>query len=82
MLYARSSALWIEDQARAMYRRVLSGWAMDALTLRRKGLDRPCARKGSRRHALMPGETGGPLDDRRWTPAGAEAAWWSAGPVR
>ncbi|HVU62546.1 MAG TPA: hypothetical protein VHC70_01120 [Phycisphaerales bacterium] len=30
--------------ARAMFQRVLSGWAMDVLALRRRGWDRPCMR--------------------------------------
>jgi hypothetical protein len=32
------------DPVHAMFHRVLAGWAMDALTLRRSGLDRPCSR--------------------------------------
>lgn len=31
-------------EARAIYQRVLSGWAMDVLTLRREGLDKPTFR--------------------------------------
>lgn len=31
-------------EARAIYQRVLAGWAMDALELRRGGLDRPSIR--------------------------------------
>ena len=30
--------------ARAMFQRVLSGWATDVLALRRRGWDRPCLR--------------------------------------
>jgi len=30
--------------ARAMFQRVLSGWATDVLALRRRGWDRPCMR--------------------------------------
>lgn len=33
------------DRARAMFRRVLSAWAMDNLRLRRAGLDVPSARR-------------------------------------
>lgn len=29
------------DEARAMFRRTLSGWAMDVMELRRRGLNRP-----------------------------------------
>jgi|GEM_PF-6414605 len=31
-------------EARAIYQRVLAGWAMDVLELRREGLDRPSMR--------------------------------------
>ncbi len=30
--------------AKAMFQRVLSGWATDVLSLRRRGWDRPCLR--------------------------------------
>ncbi len=30
--------------ARSMFQKVLSGWAMDVLSLRRRGWDRPCLR--------------------------------------
>ncbi|MFG0326748.1 MAG: hypothetical protein ACF8SC_05720 [Phycisphaerales bacterium JB037] len=33
-----------EAEARRLFQRVLSRWAMDALHLRRLGLDRPCFR--------------------------------------
>jgi hypothetical protein len=33
------------DRARAMFRRILSAWAMDNLRLRRAGLDVPSARR-------------------------------------
>ncbi|MEC9374431.1 MAG: hypothetical protein VYC34_11335 [Planctomycetota bacterium] len=33
-----------EQMARAMFQRVLKGWAMDALALRQSGLDRPSVR--------------------------------------
>lgn len=32
---------------RAMFERVLAAWAMDVLSLRRRGLDRPTVRKGA-----------------------------------
>lgn len=37
----------IEQDARRIYARYLSGWAMDALALRRSGLDRPSVRSAS-----------------------------------
>gem|GEM_PF-5267889 len=44
-------------RARAMFRRVLPGWAGDLMGLRRRGLDRPTPRRGVR--ALpVPGWTG------------------------
>jgi hypothetical protein len=48
-----------------MYRRVLAGWAMDALSLRRRGLDRPCSRDGLA--PVGPGRDG--PADRRGDPA-------------
>ena len=33
-----------EAAARRLYQRVVTGWALDALSLRRRGLDRPCVR--------------------------------------
>ena len=30
-----------------MFQRVLQAWAVDALALRRRGLDRPCSRDGA-----------------------------------
>jgi hypothetical protein len=36
-----------QEHARHMFQRVITGWAMDALALRRSGLDRPCVRTGS-----------------------------------
>jgi hypothetical protein len=43
---ARSPQDGLDPQVRRMYQRVLSGWARDALSLRRAGLDRPCPRPG------------------------------------
>ena len=34
------------SEVRAMFQRVLAAWAVDALSLRRRGLDRPCSRDG------------------------------------
>jgi hypothetical protein len=57
------------DEVRAMFQRVLAAWAVDALSLRRRGLDRPCSRdrggatpggwRGSDRLAIE-------AADRRW----------------
>jgi hypothetical protein len=44
--------------ARAMFQRVLSGWAVDVLSLRRRGWDRPCMRLGG-------AESGREADARR-----------------
>lgn len=46
MPVAQPHADVLED-ARSMYRRVLSGWAIDAARLRRRGLDRPSRRAGN-----------------------------------
>jgi hypothetical protein len=66
----------IEDLTRAMFTRVLSGWAMDLLELRRTGLIVPCARDGGS-EPVMPSWSEartGPLTlDRRW-PASDVAA--------
>jgi hypothetical protein len=34
----------VTGDVQAMFQRMLTGWAMDALSLRRRGLDRPCRR--------------------------------------
>lgn len=34
-------------RAYAMHQRVLAQWAMDVLALKRKGIDRPCASRGT-----------------------------------
>jgi hypothetical protein len=36
-----------QASAQAMFQRVITGWAMDALSLRRRGLDRPSERSGT-----------------------------------
>ena len=36
-----------DDAMQEMFQRVLTGWAMDALSLRRRGLDRPSSREGA-----------------------------------
>jgi hypothetical protein len=35
------------DAVNTMFQRVLQAWAVDALALRRRGLDRPCSRDGA-----------------------------------
>jgi hypothetical protein len=47
-----------DDRTREMFRRYLSGWAMDLMDLRRRGLDRPCRRPGSD-SAVCPGPSAG-----------------------
>jgi hypothetical protein len=37
----RTEASMAEAEARRLFQRVLAGWAMDVLALRRAGLDRP-----------------------------------------
>ncbi len=66
----------IEDQTRAMFTRVLSGWAMDLLELRRTGLIVPGARDGSGEAVMpaWPGDQSGPLTMDRCWPADARSA--------
>lgn len=45
-----------ERQARVMFERILTGWAMDVLALRRRGLDRPGSRPGRGLPAAPPVE--------------------------
>jgi hypothetical protein len=58
----------IEDQTRAMFTRVLSGWAMDLMELRRTGLIVPSAREGTPDPVMpSPGRDSGSLTmDRCW----------------
>jgi hypothetical protein len=46
-----------DDRTGAMFRRYLSGWTMDLLELRRRGLDQPSLRGGSNKPAT-PGLSG------------------------
>ena len=39
----------------AMFQRMLTGWAMDTLALRRRGLDRPCRRTCAGAAQPLPG---------------------------
>lgn len=41
-------------EARAIYQRVLAGWAMDVLELRRGGLDRPSLRNSGETLPMTP----------------------------
>ena len=41
-------------EARAIYQRVLAGWAMDVLELRRGGLDRPSLRSSGETLPMTP----------------------------
>jgi hypothetical protein len=66
-------------EAQSMFHRVVTGWAMDALALRRQGLDRPSARDGHT-PGLAPGRVGrmvitpGPVPAIRWRPPSDLAA--------
>lgn len=65
------------EDARSMYRRVLSGWAIDAARLRRRGLDQPSRRSGnglglprsggSARRPERPWPIGDSLEVLKWT---------------
>jgi hypothetical protein len=66
----------LEDQTRAMFTRVLSGWAMDLMELRRTGLIVPSARDGAP-DPVMPsssGEAGSLALDRCWPSPGVAAS--------
>ena len=61
-----------EAAARRLYQRVVTGWALDALALRKRGLDRPCKRGSAR--PVGPGLV---LTDAVLTrPAAAERIRW------
>lgn len=48
-----------EAEARRLFQRVLSRWALDALHLRRLGLDRPCFRASAAGTPAAPVRGGG-----------------------
>jgi hypothetical protein len=50
VLHAANQDRPLEHQVRAMFNRVLASWASDALSLRRRGLDRP----GERDAGMLP----------------------------
>jgi hypothetical protein len=63
-----------ENPTRDMFRRYLSGWAMDLLELRRQGLDRPCTRDCADAGPVAPGtfpdhDSGTPGALRTFAPA-------------
>ena len=69
MLHAAIGTDRTGREVRAMFQRVLAAWAVDALSLRRRGLDRPCSRDGD--GGATPGCTGPgrfspEAPDRRW----------------
>src|SRR5436305_15192458 len=69
-----------DDHTRALFRRYLSGWAMDLLELRRRGLDRPCMRDGAGAGPVSPGHTsdhdsGSPGALRPFAPAHLQGAF-------
>jgi hypothetical protein len=45
VLHAANQDRSLEHQVRVMFHRVVASWASDALSLRRRGLDRPSARE-------------------------------------
>jgi hypothetical protein len=63
-----------EARAQAMFQRVITHWAMDALSLRRRGLDRPTEREGTGLWAAPPelriahDDQPGPAPAIRWRP--------------
>ena len=68
----------IQAQSRAMFARVLSGWTLDLLELRRTGLIVPGARDGAPDPAMpFPREENLTLTDARWParPAAALPRW-------
>lgn len=52
----RTPSAEAEHLARMMFERILTGWAMDVLSLQRRGLDVPGARAASGRPAAPPAE--------------------------
>lgn len=57
----------IEQEAKRLFDRVLSQWAMDVLRLRSIGLDQPCPRDADESTCPFPvSERRGRQDPRRW----------------
>jgi hypothetical protein len=77
----RTLELGPDARAQSMFQRVVTGWAMDALSLRRRGLDRPSSRSG-RGLGIVPGRVDaeawaiqpGPAPLIRWRPPSDLAA--------
>lgn len=70
----------MEEKAQAMFQRMVMHWAVDALSLRKRGLDRPSHRQGTSL-GLAPGSMRIVYDDRpgpapaiRWRPPADLAA--------
>ena len=61
------------DPVQAMFQRVITGWAMDALSLRRRGLDRPCTRDGA--GLALPGRSADQGPHRLVQPEQPAIAW-------
>jgi hypothetical protein len=78
--HADQHATGPEARAQLMFQRVITGWAMDALALRRRGLDRPGPRQGNSLGAAPPAmrmvydEPTGPAPAIRWRPRSDMAA--------
>lgn len=76
MVHNQSQRREANDAVQEMFQRVLTGWAMDALSLRRRGLDRPSSREGAGLALIRPEHA----DDSRMIYAPAEPAiTWRAG---
>jgi len=73
MRHAAEQRPALSDPVRAMYRRVITGWAMDALSLRRNGLDRPCERMNL--EPVRPGQGRGVLECGRRLAAPPVIGW-------
>ena len=66
----------MSESVQEMFQKVLTGWAMDALSLRRRGLDRPSSRECAGLALTRPEHR----DDARMVYAPAEPAiTWRAG---
>jgi hypothetical protein len=69
-----------QEKAQQMFQRVITGWAMDALSLRRRGLDRPGQRQGTGACTAPPAmrmvydDGTGPTPAIRWRPPADMAA--------
>jgi hypothetical protein len=63
------------DQVRAMFQRVLAAWAVDALSLRRRGLHRPSQRCGAGFALASPGWSDAATDTGGLANRGEPGRW-------